>query len=65
MASFRKGLGVAAAAVAIAALALTGCSSGGGSGDGSAAPTGAALPDDQQNLTFIPNYAVPSVDVPC
>jgi len=60
MASFRKALGVAAAAVAVAALALTGCSSGGGgTGQASATP----LPDAEQNLTFIPNYAVPNVDV--
>ena len=54
----RKGLlGLAAAAV-VAALALAGCSSG-----GTPSSTGAALPYAKQNLTFVPNYAVPSTDV--
>jgi peptide/nickel transport system substrate-binding protein len=50
--------GMAAAATAIV-LALTGCSAGSSSG-GAASNT--PLPDSQQNLTFVPNYAVPSVD---
>jgi peptide/nickel transport system substrate-binding protein len=55
---FRKGLLGLAAATAAVALALTGCSSGGTSDT-----SGAALPDAKQNLTFVPNYAVPSTDV--
>ncbi|MHA7984658.1 ABC transporter substrate-binding protein [Rathayibacter sp. CAU 1779] len=60
MTSLRRkaALGVAAAAAAIV-LALTGCTAGDSSGSGSSATP---LPDSQQNLTYVPNYAVPSVD---
>ncbi|MGM7679119.1 ABC transporter substrate-binding protein [Microbacterium sp. A94] len=49
---------VAAVAVA-AALLLTGCSGGGGDAAGSTEP----LPDDQQNLTFIPAYGWAGSDI--
>jgi peptide/nickel transport system substrate-binding protein len=67
------------AAVTVAALALVGCSSGGGndtgngtaggtsggggSGGTTAAGNGAALPDDQQNLTFVPAYGWAGSDI--
>lgn len=56
---FRKGLMGLVVAVSAVALVLTGCSSGGGTTSASATP----LPDAQQNLSFVPNYAVPTVDV--
>jgi peptide/nickel transport system substrate-binding protein len=54
----RKGLLGLAAAATVVALALTGCSSGSAPG-----PSSTPLPDAKQNLSFVPNYAVPSVDV--
>jgi peptide/nickel transport system substrate-binding protein len=55
---FRKALtGLVATAVAVT-LVLTACSSGGDS-LASVKP----LPDAKQNISFVPNYAVPSVDV--
>ncbi len=59
MAFARKGLMKVAAAASVIALALAGCSSSGEEGSG----TGAPLPDDQQNLTFVPNYGVQGLDV--
>lgn len=60
MTPLRKGLVAAASLAAAVALALTGCSSGGGSASVAA---GTALPDSQQNLTFVPNYGIPGLDV--
>ncbi|MGP6169895.1 ABC transporter substrate-binding protein [Microbacterium sp. A204] len=62
MTSLTRRLTTAAAGAVVALLALTACA-GGGSGE--ATPDGVdrvALADEQQNLTFIPNFAVPSLD---
>ena len=59
MTSLRSRLTMAAGAVVVACLALTAC--GGGS-----APTGASsdpLPDEEQNLTFVPNYGIQTLDI--
>lgn len=68
MASFRRRLGTAASAAAVVAMVLAGCGGGGSDagnagdpGDGASAE-GAALPDDQQNLTYVLNYGCTSLD---
>ena len=53
MTSLRARLTSVTAAAVVAALVLVGCS-GGGSAGASTTP----LPDDQQNLTFIPGLRV-------
>lgn len=57
MTSLRARLTSATAAAVVAALVLVGCS---GSGSGGVATT---LPDDQQNLTFIPSYGWAGSDI--
>lgn len=60
MTSLRKRLAKAAAVAAVVGLALTGCAGGGGGGGGAA---GDPLPDDQQVLTFVPNYGIQALDI--
>ena len=66
MASFRKRVGSVASVAAALALVLTGCAGAGdtdtGSGDASTGAVGAALPDDQQHLTYVLNYGCTSLD---
>ncbi|PYI37049.1 ABC transporter substrate-binding protein [Arthrobacter psychrolactophilus] len=57
MNSIREKISLAVAATAVAMMALTGCGSGTASTGG-----GAMLPDEQQNLTFVPAFAVPGLD---
>lgn len=59
MTSLRSRLSMAAAAVAVASMALAGCAGGSTSTD----PSAAALPDDQQVLTFVPNYGIQGLDI--
>lgn len=59
MKPFTRRLASIAAAAAVVAVALTGCA---GNAESPSASTGTALPDEQQNLTFIPNFAVPGLD---
>jgi len=59
MTSLRTRLGAIAATATVAALALVGCTSAGG-GDATAATP---LPDDQQNLTYIPAYGWAGSDI--
>ncbi|MBZ6078205.1 ABC transporter substrate-binding protein [Microvirga puerhi] len=56
MTSTRKCWEGLAAAVAVAVIALTGLSGA------EAASPAERLPDNQQNLTFVPNFGVPSLD---
>lgn len=58
MTSLRSRLSMAAGAVVVACLALAGCAGGGSGG-----PSADRLPDDQQVLTFVPNYAIQSLDI--
>lgn len=64
MTSTRRKLGTVASIAAVVALALTGCSADGGSADPGTTAGGeaAALPDDQQNLTYVLNYGCTSLD---
>ncbi len=60
MRSLQKKLGAAVIAAAITGLVLAGCSSG---GTPIQSASGVALPYDQQNLTFVPDYAVEALDI--
>lgn len=65
MTSFRRGWGSVAGVAAVLALVLTGCGtdSSGSTGDASGpGAVGAALPDDQQHLTYVLNYGCTSLD---
>jgi peptide/nickel transport system substrate-binding protein len=61
MTSLRKRLVLLTATAAVAALTLTGCASGGGSAQTASTK---ALPDSQQNLTYIPNAFPVNLDIP-
>ncbi len=62
MRSIRTRLMKAAAAALMVGLALTACS-GSSETDPPEGEAGAALPDDQQNLTFVPNYGWAGSDI--
>ncbi len=68
MASFRKRVGSVAGIAAALALVLTGCGggdaddTGSSSGEATTGAVGAALPDDQQHLTYVLNYGCTSLD---
>lgn len=59
MTSLRSRLAIAAGAVLVATLALSGCAGGSAPNEQSTDP----LPDDQQVLTFVPNYGIQALDI--
>jgi peptide/nickel transport system substrate-binding protein len=59
MTSLRKRLTLTASAVLAASLVLTGCAGGAGEGGGS----GTMLPDEQQVLTYVPNYSIQALNI--
>lgn len=60
MASSRSRLTLIASALAVIGLALTACSGGGST---TSEKSSEPLPDDQQTLTFVPNYGIQSLDI--
>lgn len=60
MATSRSRLTLVAAAAAVIGLALTACSGGAAPSDET---SGEMLPDEQQVLTFVPNYGIQSLDI--
>lgn len=59
MTHLRTRLSMAAAAVVVTCLALAGCAGGTTPAD----PSAERLPDEQQELTFVPNYGIQALDI--
>ena len=63
MTSMRRGRGAVAGLAAVIALVLAGCSGGSAeTGSAGGGENAAALPDEQQNLTYVLNYGCTSLD---